>query len=376
VGQYTRNANEASNNGRGGADLGTARRAANGEAVRARPAVAGRPTHSEEQPMPNKHTATPSFMVDAHGAHDPVDGALIARHLEAGDFFWLDLHKPTSGDIAMLADVFRFHPLAVEDAAHFGQRPKIDSFDDFVLVVACGANEDQDGLVEVHCFFGEKFLVTVHRDSCPTFDELRRRAARDMAPPAQGTMLLYLILDALADSFFPGLARLDDRIDEIENGVLKKPDDAQLQEIFRLKRRLVAWRKVITPERDLFAKLVSGVVTIPGMTPDMERYFRDLYDHLIRISDLVDSYRDLLTGAMDVYLSTVSNRLNDVMKRLTIVATIFMPLTWITGFFGMNFGYLVTHVITGWPAFVLLGLLTQAAAVVLMLILFRRRRWI
>ena len=200
------------------------------------------------------------------------------------------------------------------------------------------------------------------------------RAAREMVPPATGAMLLYTVVDALADSFFPGLARLDDRIDELENGVLQKPDDAQLQQIFILKRRLVNWRKVITPERDTFARLVTGVVAIPGMTPEMERYYRDVYDHLIRISDLVDSYRDLLTGAMDVYLSTVSNRLNEVMKRLTIVAAIFMPLTWITGFFGMNFGWLTGHMGSG-PSFLGFALASQVAAVGVMFVIFRRRGW-
>ena len=143
--------------------------------------------------------------------------------------------------------------------------------------------------------------------------------------------------------------------------MLRRPDEKQLEQVFALKRRLVAWRKVITPERDLFARLLTGVVDLPGMTPDTERYYRDVYDHLIRISDLVDSYRDLLTGAMDVYLSTVSNRLNEVMKRLTIVATIFMPLTWIVGFFGMNFAWMVRDV-DGWPAFVALGVVTQVVA--------------
>jgi magnesium transporter len=111
------------------------------------------------------------------------------------------------------------------------------------------------------------------------------------------------------------------------------------------------------------------------MTPDMERYFRDVYDHLIRISDLIDSYRDLLTGAMDVYLSTVSNRLNEVMKRLTIVATIFMPLTFIVGFFGMNFTWMVRHITGFWPFF-LLAVVTQVMVVVAMLIVFRREKWI
>ncbi len=325
--------------------------------------------------MPEVSTQAESFIVDAHGAHDPIDQKLISDHLAEGRFFWLDLHKPSAADLALLADVFKFHPLAVEDAAHFGQRPKLDVFDDFVLLVAYGANEDQDGLVEVHCFYSKQFLVTVHRDSCPPFDMLRRRAATEMAPPAHDAMLLYLVLDALADSFFPALSTLDDAIDELENGVLQRPDDAQLQQIFHLKRQLVTWRKVVTPERDVLARLVTGVAAIPGMTRDMERYYRDLYDHLIRISDLMDSYRDLLTGAMDVYLSTVSNRLNEIMKRLTIVATIFMPLTWITGFFGMNFGWLVLNV-TGWPAFFIFGLASQVLAVGVLLVIFRRRRWL
>ena len=316
-----------------------------------------------------------SFMVDAHGVHDRVDRELLDGRLAGGDFFWLDLHQPTAAELSLLADAFKFHPLAVEDADHFDQRPKIDTYDDFILVVAYGANEDQDGLVEVHCFFSERFLVTVHRDSCPTFDDLRGRAARDTALPAKGAMLLYLVLDSLADSFFPGLSELDDRIDALEDEVFKKPNDAQLQELFRLKRRLVGWRKVISPERDLFARIVTGVVAIPGMTSDMERYYRDLYDHLIRISDLVDSYRDLLTGAMDVYLSTVSNRLNEVMRQLTIVSTVFMPLTWIVGFFGMNFAWMVRH-ISGWVPFVLLAVVTEVVALAIMLVVFRRRGWV
>jgi magnesium transporter len=354
----------------GVADLGNARRATNCE-----PEPAGASRNPEGAAMPKKHGDTPSFMVDAGGAHVSVDRDVIAAHLEAGEFFWLDLHKATDDDVAMLGEVFGFHPLALEDVRHFGQRPKYDPFDESVYLVVFGANEDKDGLVEVHCFYSGDYLVTVHRDTCPTFDELRQRAAAQMQPPAQGAMLLYLVVDSLVDSFLPGLARLDDRIDDLENGVLEKPDEEQLQELFRLKRRLVTWRKVITPERDTLARIVTGVNRIPGMTPEMERYFRDVYDHLIRISDLIDSYRDLLTGAMDVYLSTVSNRLNEVMKRLTIVATIFMPLTFIVGFFGMNFPWMIRNVAGFWPFFLFAGVL-EAACVVFMLWLFRRERWV
>jgi magnesium transporter len=133
-------------------------------------------------------------------------------------------------------------------------------------------------------------------------------------------------------------------------------------------------RKVITPQRDLFASLLTNVDELPGMTPEDERYFRDVYDHLIRISDLVDSYRDLLTSAMDVYLSSVSNRLNVVMKQLAVIATIFLPLSFVVGFFGQNFGWMVTH-ITSPATFLLLGIGSEVAVLLAFLYLFKRRGW-
>jgi magnesium transporter len=141
--------------------------------------------------------------------------------------------------------------------------------------------------------------------------------------------------------------------------------------IFRLRRKLVSLRRIVTPQRDLFARAVDDIANLPGLEAGQRDYFRDIYDHLIRISDLIDSYRDLLSGAMDVYLSTVSNRLNAVMKQLTIVATIFLPLTFMTGFFGQNFGWMVRHINSA-AAFWLLGVGGVIAAVALMFVLFRR----
>jgi len=305
----------------------------------------------------------------------PADRDAITSRLQAGRFFWLDIHGPGAEGLGLLRDVFGFHPIALEDSEHFGQRPKLDTYDDYVMLVVYGANRDDDNLVEVHCFLSEHYLVTVHHDDCPAFSDLRARITSHHLHTDNSAFVLYAVVDALVDSFFPLLSEFDDRIDTIEDRVFQAPDDAQLQEVFAIKRTLVSLRKVITPERDLFARIATGVLAIPGMTPDAERYYRDVYDHLIRISDLIDSYRDLTTGAMDVYLSTVSNRLNDVMKRLTIVATIFMPLTWITGFFGMNFGRLVLN-ITGWPAFLVFGLAGQALAVAIMLFLFKKEGWI
>jgi magnesium transporter len=298
----------------------------------------------------------------------------VERLLASGMFFWIDVYRPTERDFAILRDVFNFHPLALEDSEHFGQRAKLDDYDDFVFLVVYGAVPDDDRLVEVHCFYSERFLVTVHRDEAPAFTEVRRRYEKRKAPIEDPGRLLYRITDALVDSFFPILADLDDQIDELENQMFVDATDVQLQEIFAMKRLLVGMRKAVTPQRDMFASLIGGVSELPGMTTDDERYFRDIYDHLIRISDLIDTYRDLLTSSMDVFLSTVSNRLNIVMKQLAIIATVFLPLTFITGFFGQNFGFLIRH-ITGWPAFLVLGIGTEVVAVVILVAYFKRRGW-
>src|SRR6476619_1355742 len=314
-------------------------------------------------------------MIDHQGAAPfSFDREAIEKRLASDGFFWIDLHRPTDDELDVIRETFGFHPLAVEDSEHFDQRPKLDPYDDFVFIVVYGAAPDEDGLVEVHCFYSERFLVTVHRDDCPPFVEIRRRYAEREKPIEHPSLLLYRIVDGLVDSFFPILADFDDRIDELEDSIFRRADDRQLQEIFRMKRLLVGMRKVVTPQRDAFARLMGGVAELPGLGDEDERYFRDVYDHLIRISDLIDSYRDLLTGAMDVYLSTVSNRLNDVMKKLTVIATIFLPLSWLTGFFVQHFGWLVGE-IGGWQTFVGVGVGTELLTLVLLLAFFRRRGW-
>jgi magnesium transporter len=298
----------------------------------------------------------------------------VAELLARGGFFWLDLDRPEADDFEILRQVFGFHPLAVEDSEQFDQRAKIEEYDDFVFLVVYGASPDDDRLVEVHCFYSERFLVTVHQDDCPAFAEIRRRYQRRDEAIDRPSLLLYRIVDGLVDSFFPILADFDDRIDELEDEIFREASDKQLQEIFQMKRLLVGMRKAVSPQRDAFAGLMGGVAELPGLAEGDERYFRDVYDHLIRISDLIDSYRDLLSSAMEVYLSTVSNRLNAVMKQLAVIATIFLPLAWLTGFFGQNFGWLVRS-IGGWQAFVGVGVGTELVALAILLAFFKRRGW-
>ncbi|MFF0341274.1 magnesium/cobalt transporter CorA [Kribbella sp. NPDC004875] len=297
------------------------------------------------------------------------------RLLAGGRFFWIDLYRPTAEEFAILRDVFRFHPLALEDSEQFGQRPKIEEYDDFVFLVLYGAVPDDAGLVEVHCFYSERFLVTIHRDAVPAVSEVRRRYEVGTKAVENPIWLTHRFADALVDSFVAVLADFDDRVEDVEDRAFRDiADEQQLQEISTLKRTLVRMRKVVESQRDVFASLVSGVVELPGMTHEAERYFRDTHDHLIRVSGLIDTYRDLLTASTDVFLSTVSNRQNAVMKQLTVISTVFLPLSFISGFFGQNFGWMIDR-LGGASEFVVLGIGLNLVAVLLLVVFFKRRRW-
>jgi magnesium transporter len=316
-----------------------------------------------------------AHLLDRDGVQQArVDRPAIEARLTSGEFFWLDLHAPDGEEFALLRDVLRFHPLALEDAEHFGQRSKIESYGDYTFIVFYGAAPppDRDRLVEVHCFYSERYLVTVRKDKAPACDHLRERYEHRPVPVERPIALLYRLLDSLTDSFFASLNDFDERIDGLQDEMTAGPRDEQLHEIFAMRRRLVYLRRTVTPQRDLVGQLVSGSFELPGLDEEAEHYFRDVYDHLIRVSELIDSYRDLLTGAMDVYLSTVSNRLNIVTKRLTVLATLALPLIFITGFFGQNFGFLVRHIDT-WPAFVGYGIGVPLLFLVALGIYLKRR---
>jgi len=238
-----------------------------------------------------------------------------------------------------------------------------------------GARGDHpsEPLREVHLFISGKYVISIHRDPLPPLDEQREQLDGQMLHSEQ--FLIYRVLDALTDSFFPVLGAMDDDIDRLEDGVIERPDDELLQEIFALKRDLVSMRKVVTPQRDIFARSIDQLAELPGLQLDERDYFRDIYDHLIRISDLIDSYRDLLSGATDLYLSTVANRQNEVMKQLAVVATIFLPLTFITGFFGQNFAWLVRYGINSEAEFWIFGIGGLVLSCVLLVLWFRRKGW-
>ncbi len=295
-------------------------------------------------------------------------------------FFWLDLDDEAhDGSVAdLLLQQFKFHPLAVEASQRFDQRPRMDDYDNFVYLVARGADPDRKMDAEVHCFWTDRYVVTVHRGGCPSIADvherlLRAHHAQDVASPQ--LVIVYFVLSALADSFFPYLSAFDDRIDSLEDDILKAPTEAQLGELFTMKRQLMEMRKVVSPQRDMMSSINAGLADVPGMTDEAARYFRDLYDHMIRLADYIDNYRDLLSSVMDTHLSTVSNRLNVVMKQLTIIATVFLPLTFLTGFFGQNFAALVRFIAPPWTFWVF-GVGIEVLAVASLYVMFRRRGWL
>ncbi|MBI2200703.1 MAG: magnesium/cobalt transporter CorA [Armatimonadetes bacterium] len=290
---------------------------------------------------------------------------------------WLDLPGPADEDVRVLRDIFNFHPLAIEDSTKQGQRPKIEEYEGYLFItihaVRGGSKRSTDvSLDEIDIFFGPGYVVTTHRGGVPALDEARARLVR--APAAQrsgGDYVLYTILDTTVDSYFPVIDALDEALDRLEDRLFAHPSAATLDRLFALKRSLLHMRRVVAPMRDFFNVLTRR--DIPLVSPQTLTYFRDVYDHLLRITDLIDTHRDLLTGAMDIYLSVTSNRLNEVVRRLTMITAVFALLAVITGVYGMNFAraYPSFEWRYGFPFTIGVMLVLVGA----LLTLFRRMRW-
>lgn len=292
-----------------------------------------------------------------------------------GVFRWIDLEKQDDALLELLESRFKFHPLTIEDCAHFDQRPKLEEYGDYLFLVTHGfrlTESDTEPLetLELHTFLGERFLVTVHVEPIPPLDAVWNRLKGEAPLIRRGPdFVSYLVADAVVDSFFPLLDDIATQVEEIEDQVLGHSRQVELSDIFRLKRLLTQLRKVLSPQRDVFALLAKrGEGWIDHRTAV---YFRDVYDHVLRIHEWVEGTRDLLGNALDAFLWSASQRTNEIMKRLTLLSAIFMPLTFITGFWGQNF--------TGLPFdshAMLIGMLVSCVIVPLgMVYFFLRSKW-
>ena len=314
--------------------------------------------------------------------------------------FWLDLSGVSAEHADWLEHVFGLHPLVVEDAQQFDERPKLDQFDDYIAVVVYGARTHAsldllaqpadvpgrggtdaadvsplDALSEVHCIVSARYIITVHRGDCPAIVDAARRVSANNSLAVGPAAVFYQVADALTDSLFPVLTELDDGLDAIQAEIIRAPRSRQLTELSTYRAALIPLHKVLTSQEDVFATLASGKVRVPGAGDDQLPYLRDVHDHIKKLSDMADSFRALIGGAAAAYSSGVSNQLNVVMKQLAVISTVFLPLTFLTGFFGQNFGALVGHIET-WQEFVIYGVGTEVVALILLFVLFWRRGWL
>jgi magnesium transporter len=285
---------------------------------------------------------------------------------------WVDVADPDAEGLAPLAEAFGLHPLAVEDCLHFPQRPKIDPYPDTMFIAwVLPILEPDDGIAytEVDIFLGKGFLITSHRGSVPMIDELVSDAVGILCEGAEWT--LHALLDRAVDEIFPAVDYIADQLDAIEDSLLESANQDDLHRLYSMKRLLIALHKTIGPERDVVRGMARQTELI---SQEAYLYFQDVGDHLARVADSVDTYRDVASGAMDIYLSAVNNRMNAIMKQLAVVATIFMPLTFMSGIYGMNITKGMWPPITAVWSFGLV-IATMLLIAVWMLWFFRRRNW-
>ncbi len=266
---------------------------------------------------------------------------------------WLDITGGGQEADAILSGLFAFHPLAIADALQQQHVPRVDEWDDYVYCVIGELSLDVGGEIsvrhdELDMFLGPNYLVTLHDGPSSAVDHVWESASRHGRRPQHGPdHLMYELMTSVTSGYMTIMDDLDAEIDRCQDSIFEDPSKAVLNRFFDLKRALLAMRRILTPTRELLNRLARDEYSQIDQADRI--YFRDVYDHLVRLVDINESLRDLVTGAMDMYLSVVSNRLNEIMKVLTIWTVLFMPLTFITGFFGMNFFGASYEVPTGFP---------------------------
>jgi magnesium transporter len=294
---------------------------------------------------------------------------------------WVDLFQDTPEDSRrVLTEVFDFHPLSVDDALVEIHVPKIDDWSNYLYMSLAAVDpqqplDDIDKSIELDVFIGTNYIVTYHQEILTSIDLVWYNLLRNESHLQRGSKyILYQIIDELANEYMEMIDYLDMQVEEIESTVIAKPNRKMLGEIFIIKRTLLNLRRIIAPQREVLNKLSRGDFEIVSQKERM--YFRDVYDHLVRVHEIIESLRDMVGGVLDIYLSVVNNQLNSIMKTLTIITTLFMPLTFLTGFFGMNY-FAASNQLNQWTGTISFGVV-MVIMIGLPLSMFqwmRRRDW-
>jgi len=291
---------------------------------------------------------------------------------------WVDMESPSEADDQVLLNVFQFHPLTVEDCRANRHHPKVDEFPDYLYfilhAVRTDSSSDRFNTIELDGYLGRNYVVTYHHEAFASIDKVKKSIRSSPVICQRGPeFLLHQIIDSIVDDYLPVMDDFDERINDLEDNIfnLHRPNDRILEEILGLKRSVLRVRRITSKQLDVLYRISHGQFQL--ISGPVLPFYRDIYDHLVRVTDLAESYRDLIGGSLEAYLSVVSNRLNEIMKVLTIFSAVMLPLTFIAGVYGMNFDNMPEiHSRYGYYAV----WLVMGSVAVGMLAFFWRRGWI
>ena len=304
-----------------------------------------------------------------------------AALLDKSGVLWVDFggEDPEPSE-EILLNTFEFHPLAVDDALHETHVPKVDDWEKYLYIamhaISFISGEEDIEAIELDVFLGENYIVTHHDLPIPALNRVWDACLRDARHFKRGAdHVLYVLTDELIVDYMQVVEGLDEEIETVEDQVIARPTPEMVQRIFTLKRATLHLRRVLSPLREVLNKLARDDFAVIDAKDRV--YFRDVYDHLVRLHDISESLRDLVGGALDTYLSVINNRMNEIMKTLTLITTLFMPISFVAGFFGMNFFQPVVKELIPWtgnPAFILM-LIVVVGTPFGMFLWMRRRKW-
>ncbi len=309
--------------------------------------------------------------------HLDAPEAILALYRQRDGLLWVDLAAPTAEELDRLETDFGLHPVAVQICREVTSQPIIHNYETYLFLalhaVDCAEHEEDVATLEVDIFWGPDFVVTVHRDEVRSIASLRE-LCDGLPPPVMecgADFFVHDLVDRIIDNFTPTLERMGSVVEDCEEAIFRRPSDVILRRLLDLRRAMAYLLRVATAQRDVVGRIVRR--EFPQITGEALAYWRDAYDHLVRMVQAVEAQRDLIAATRDAYLSVVSNRMNEVMKVLTIIATIFIPVTFIAGVYGMNFDWMPElNQPWGYPA--VLGVMAAVAGG--MLLYFRRKRWL
>ena len=300
--------------------------------------------------------------------------SLIAQLIDAGQPFWLDIENPSDEIIDQLATRLGLHPLAVEDSKQFGQRAKLQVYGNGAMLVGFGLDEQLREPVEVHCYYTTGYLITLRRAPCPALDALRQAGSVRPQLGSDPIRALHPLVSSLYTQFSALALELDERLDALEQQVLHEADDQELAEITAIRHQAGEICRILTPGRDLAAR-TPLIQSLPGATSDTELYAEDINDELQQAVADLTVIEERCAALLVLHASLASKHLAVVSRRLAAVATIFLPISFLAGFWGQNFDVLTGRIEKGWPAFLVLGVGLSAACVAVTVLVLSRRGW-